>query len=100
MGDAVQEIVNQLRANHNGQVWFDDWRDRYRKLGPTAREFMLSRPDLFQLDFVGNRFTVTFVGNEEEIAALRGGTSADHRVGGKIVVQNRKDPMAGNLLFL
>merc|ERR1712039_695756 len=98
--DAVQEIVNQLRATNSGKVWFDDWRDRYRKLGPTAREFMLSRPDLFQLEFSGNAFTVTFIGNEEEIAALRGQTSADSRVPGKVAVQNRKDPMAGNLLVL
>jgi len=84
---AIQELVQDLVQRGDGKVWMDDWRGRFGSLGATPKEFMESRPDLFQLSFHGRGFSVELVGEGEAMAKEMGAEdgsfmSAGHK-GGK-----------------
>merc|ERR1711879_563856 len=65
--DAIREIYQQLQKPPHNKVYFDNWRERFPDLGPSYKDYMLSRPDLVELTFEGNRYTVTWVGEEMDI---------------------------------
>merc|ERR1740121_504210 len=62
--DAIREIYQQLQKPPHNKVYFDNWRQRFPDLGPTYKDYMLSRPDLVELTFEGNRYSVTWVGED------------------------------------
>merc|ERR1711957_299426 len=94
--EAIAEITGQLARRTDGRVWFDDWRERFRALGPTPKEFMLTLPELFRLDFDGNRYKVTIVGKPEDVnlQARNGGRMREQSSG-----KDKTDTSAGTLIL-
>lgn len=61
---ALKEI--KMSIDSQGQVWIQNWKERYGELAPTPRAFMESLPDMFQvLPGVGGRYTVTLLGEAD-----------------------------------
>merc|ERR1712032_442875 len=62
----IREIYQQLQKEPFNKVWFDmgEWKQRFGAFAPTPKEFLLQRPDLFELTFEGKRFTCEWVGGE------------------------------------
>lgn len=58
---AIAEIKAQMAARGEPKVWIEDWRDRYRGLGPSPKQFLESRPDVFRLQYFGTGYSVFLV---------------------------------------
>lgn len=79
---AIQELVQNIVQRGDGKVWMDDWRGRFGSLGPTPKDFMEQRPDLFQLNYHGRGFSVELVGDGEAMAKEMGADSGSFDLGG------------------
>lgn len=79
---AIQELVQNIVQRADGKVWMDDWRGRFGSLGPTPKDFMEQRPDLFQLNYHGRGFSVELIGDGEAMAKDMGADSGTFSPGG------------------
>lgn len=65
---AVHEIIQNIVQRGDGKVWIDDWKGRFATLANTPKDFMESRPDLFNLNHHGRGYSVELVGEGEQMA--------------------------------
>jgi len=70
---AIQELIQNIVQRGDGKVWMDDWRGRFGSLGPTPKDFMEQRPDVFNLVYVGRGYSVELIGDGEQMAKEMGG---------------------------
>merc|ERR1719316_1963118 len=59
---AIREIKQQLATRGDGTFWIDGWRERFGSLAGSPREFVESRPDVFELTWITDKkFTTALV---------------------------------------
>merc|ERR1712232_1338648 len=64
--DAIREMKKQLAKPPHNKIYIQDWNVTYSHLARSQKDYLMSRPDLFEMSFEGNRYTVTWVGGDYE----------------------------------
>jgi hypothetical protein len=79
---AIKEIKSLVANSHDGKIWIDGWEWRFYELGPTPKVFMEKHPEIFQLQYTGERsYTVSLVSGK---GRSKGGASGSSWKGGPV----------------
>merc|ERR1719330_2294873 len=70
---AIAEIKEQMASKGEPKVWIDDWRERYRSLGPSPKQFLEARPDVFRLHYTGGKGYSVYLVEYEGAPHWKGG---------------------------
>jgi len=91
VGDAIREIKQSILTKA-GKVFVESWKQKYGSLGATAKEFMDTRPDLFNITYEGTQYTVSLV-NKAKVLASGGSVTG---MGAKLRAQAKQKAAVKN----